>query len=121
MVDVMNAPKRVEVADDINADARLSVLIGPAREILKDEVGKSFDSLSESWRLVRQEPGRPLVMLRIKGPWGAEAETGFTPAELQNPSVVGRRMNRLWGDALAASTKVLLERLNGKGASEEGE
>jgi hypothetical protein len=98
--------KRIDIAEDIRANPTLNRLIPAARDALQEEVGRSFEQLSEEWRLIRDERGRLLITLKVTDPWG-DGEVVFAPDELENPVTVHRRMNRLWGDVLQKGSKAM--------------
>ncbi len=82
-----------------------------ANEILEDELGPSAGPVAADWSLDQDERGRPVLTLRLTDV--NDSATGrFSPEELANPSHLGIRLVRLWGDLLQERLRKQVQKLH---------
>ena len=102
--------KSVEIDPAIEANPLLLSSVRRAQELLEMESTRSSNTVSATWKLVRDDRNAQFIRLAIAD-WSGRAETTFSPETHKNHDQVRGRMIRLWGDLLQIRSHKLVEEM----------
>jgi hypothetical protein len=89
-------------------------LLQQATERLKEVVGETADPIKAEWDRREDGEGRSLYTLRLSD-WSGAVSASLTPDELQSPSRLPVRLDRLWGQLPQIRSHKQLEELRKSG------
>jgi hypothetical protein len=109
--------KEVTFSKSVRESPHYFRLAREATGVLEGIVENSAGLVSVEWDRIEDAHDRPLYRLRIRDFMG-EASASFAPEQLESPSYMERRLNRLWGDLLQDRNHKQLQELLGAGQPE---
>jgi hypothetical protein len=102
--------KTLSVDESVRTDPKLADAVLVATGIVEEELGNSAEQVEVSWRLTHDQRGRPIVVLRLSD-WTGSVDGNFSPDELKDTELLGRRVVRLWGDLLQVRSREQMKAL----------
>lgn len=97
----------------IRENAAVSSLVDEATGVLAQVIARTASDIRAGWQLV-DTAKTPIVQLTLEDKHNQVAATDwFSIKELQNKTILRRRLDRLWGDLLQASSHKQLEAITG--------
>lgn len=111
--------KEVEYGYHIRQVPALFRLAEQRTSQLEELLGPSASRVSGEWDRSEDAQGQPVVTLRLKDFTGS-VTTVFEPKELESPTHMNQRLNRLWLDLLQVRSQQQLQELQEAAGAEGG-